>query len=479
MRLVGYVRVSSVGGRAGDTFISPSVQRERIEQLAAAHGHTIVAWQEDLDQPGSRLDRPGLEEAFRSVEGGDADGIAVAKLDRFARSVAGAAHALERLEKAKGALLAADLGMDTSTPAGKLMRNVLMALAEFELDRIRENWDVARSHAIARGVPVNSRIKTGYRRREDGRLELDPDTAPVIRELFLRRGAGESWRSLARFLNDNIDRSRGWSLGSVTGLVKSRTYLGEIKHGDIVNPAAHEPLVTRAEWEAAQTARLLRPHRRAGSLLAGIIRCAACGYTMSRNTSGRRFGDKQYLRYECRKQHAGGTCPEPTSITDTIVDAYVEREFLDRLAAEGFPVATGDGISRDLDDLLDAIETAESELVAYRDANLVTIIGPEAFRDGLEERARRIDDARATLARARANRPPSIPAVDLVDVWTDLERDERRQILAAAVQAVFVKRAHLSRRGTPAENRVAIVWADGDPVELAGADVTELRPFVF
>jgi len=478
MRLVGYVRVSSVGGRAGETFISPAVQRERIEQLAAAHGHTIVSWQEDLDQPGSRIDRPGFEQAFRQVEDGEADGIAVAKLDRFARSVAGAAQAIDRLEKAKGVLLAADLGMDTSTPAGKLMRNVLMALAEFELDRIRENWDVARTHAIGRGVPVNPRIKTGYRRRDDGRLEPDPETAPVIREMFLRRAGGESWKSLARFLGERIPGTN-WSVGSVTSLVNSRTYLGEVRHGDIVNADAHEPLVTRAEWEAAQSARLARPHQRTGSLLAGIIRCAACGYAMSRETSGQRFGDKRYVLYGCRKQHAGGTCPAPTKISDTIVDAYVERAFLDRLASEGFPVVAGDEIGRDLDELVDQLEAAEAELAAYRDANLVSVIGAEAFRAGLEERARRVDDTRAALVRSRGDRQPPIPSADLIDVWSGLALVERRAILAAAITAVFVKRAHLSRRGTPVEERCAIVWADGDDLELAGRDVTELRPFVF
>jgi site-specific DNA recombinase len=479
MRLIGYVRVSSVGGRAGDSFISPSVQRERIEQLATAHGHTIVGWQEDLDQPGSRLDRPGFEQAFRQVEHGEADGFAVAKLDRFARSVAGAAQALDRLEHAKGVLLAADLGMDTSTPAGKLMRNVLMALAEFELDRIRENWEVAKAHAIARGVHITPKVKTGYRRRDDGRIEPDPEIAPVIREMFLRRAGGASWSELCDFLDANIHRDSKWTIGAVTSLVTSRTYLGELRHGDVANVDAHEPIVTRAEWEAAQAARLIRPHRRTGSLLAGIVRCAACGYAMSRETSGRRFGDTQYVLYGCRKRHAGGVCPAPTKITDTIVDAYVEQAFLDRLAGEGFPVAAGDEVGRDLDDLVGAVEAAENELAAYRDANLVSVIGAEAFRAGLEERARRVDDVRAALVRARGHRQAPVPAADLVDVWGEIDRDERRAILAAAIQAVFVKRAHLSRRGTPVEDRVAIVWADGDPLELAGRDVTELRPFLF
>src|SRR6478752_5188709 len=101
MRLIGYTRVSRVAGREGESFISVDVQRERIERQAAAQGHTVVDWQDDQDQTGARI-------------------------DRFARSVAGAAKALDRLESADGVLVSADLGMDTSTSGGKMMRNVLM-----------------------------------------------------------------------------------------------------------------------------------------------------------------------------------------------------------------------------------------------------------------------------------------------------------------------------------------------------------------
>src|SRR5258708_39866073 len=48
----GYVRVSRVGGREGDSFISPALQREQIEAYAKAHGLTIARWHEDLDKSG-------------------------------------------------------------------------------------------------------------------------------------------------------------------------------------------------------------------------------------------------------------------------------------------------------------------------------------------------------------------------------------------------------------------------------------------
>src|SRR5262249_59341367 len=135
------------------SFISPAVQRERVEKFAAAHDHTVVEWFEDLDQPGSRYERPGFQAALASVEEGRADGIAVAALDRFARSVPDAAVALRRLEAAGGTLVSVRDSLDTSTPIGRFAPAMMLALAEPEVGRIRESWSVARDHGGRRVRP--------------------------------------------------------------------------------------------------------------------------------------------------------------------------------------------------------------------------------------------------------------------------------------------------------------------------------------
>lgn len=58
MVMDGYIRVSRVGGRGGDSFISPDVQREQIAAWTKLRGVTIAAWHEDLDQSGGSIDRP-------------------------------------------------------------------------------------------------------------------------------------------------------------------------------------------------------------------------------------------------------------------------------------------------------------------------------------------------------------------------------------------------------------------------------------
>ena len=61
LRLDGYVRVSRVGGREGEGYISPTVQRESIEGYARDLEGEIVAWRDDQDYSGGNVERPGFQ----------------------------------------------------------------------------------------------------------------------------------------------------------------------------------------------------------------------------------------------------------------------------------------------------------------------------------------------------------------------------------------------------------------------------------
>ncbi len=63
----GYVRVSRRGGREGESFISPEVQREKIEGWAKLHEVEIVQWWEEIDQSGAKLQRPMFQQALGAV----------------------------------------------------------------------------------------------------------------------------------------------------------------------------------------------------------------------------------------------------------------------------------------------------------------------------------------------------------------------------------------------------------------------------
>ena len=190
MLLDGYVRVSYVGKRKGERFISPKVQQEQIETWASAHGAVLGEMFIELDQSGGRADRPLLLRALERVESHRSDGLIVAKLDRFGRSLVHGLAAMARIERAGGTFVSVQDGLDLGTPTGRLILRIMLAMAEWELERVRDNWDSARSQAVARGVHISGLVPIGFLRGEDGRLYPDPEVAPVIRQAFQRRAAG-------------------------------------------------------------------------------------------------------------------------------------------------------------------------------------------------------------------------------------------------------------------------------------------------
>lgn len=69
MRLDAYVRVSRIGGRKGEGYISPEVQREAIERRARELGAEVDEVHDDQDYSGGNMERPAFEAALERLRG--------------------------------------------------------------------------------------------------------------------------------------------------------------------------------------------------------------------------------------------------------------------------------------------------------------------------------------------------------------------------------------------------------------------------
>src|SRR6266496_2175218 len=249
----GYIRVSRVSGRAGQSYISPKVQRDKITGWSKLHevrlGQVVV----EEDVSGAKpVEERALGGLLQRVERGESDGIITFKLSRFGRGALETLQAVERIRNARGRLVTVEDGVDSAKPGGRLLLTVLAGLAEEELEQRRSGWAAARRQALERGVHVGP-TPVGYRRRGDGRLEEDPLAAPYIAAAFWRRGEGKSWGAIARFLAENnvlpLERkgrkSVAWSRSGVMSMVRNRVYRGELHDGDeLVCKNAHQPLIS-------------------------------------------------------------------------------------------------------------------------------------------------------------------------------------------------------------------------------------------
>jgi DNA invertase Pin-like site-specific DNA recombinase len=184
MQVVGYVRVST--SEQGKSGAGLEAQRAAIAAACEQRGWTLVAVEEDVASGKSRTRRPGLDAAIGACERGEAAGLIVSKLDRLSRSVIDFASLLERARRRDWAVAALDLGVDTSTPSGEMMANVLISFAQYERRLIGQRTKDALAVKRSQGVKL-------------GRTSTLP--AAVRRRIARDRARGLSYRAIADRLN--------------------------------------------------------------------------------------------------------------------------------------------------------------------------------------------------------------------------------------------------------------------------------------
>lgn len=429
----GYVRVSHVGERSGDSFRSPEDQEASIQAWAKARREPVVMLTPELDASGGDNTRPILTEAVEAIEAGQYRGLIVAYLSRASRSVRHLLELWDRIETAGGQVIAVSENIDTSTPAGRLTRTMLAAIAEHELDLHRERFEDLRASATERGIWQRRQTPLGYSRDPDTR-KLTPDkNAKRVKAAFKRAANSDPIVQIAADL--------GMSNQGTRHLLKNRVYLGELTVGQHTNPAAHPPLVTEKVWNAAQR-KSRRPRAsntyKERAMLAGLIRCEGCGHVMARGTV--KNNGKAYPNYVCSRQHSAGMCPAPASVLASVVHPYVDQVVLNELqAVSAEPAPDNTAIEQARDELI----SAETELAAYLTAVSAADLGAEAFAEGATIRRERVNEAQLTVQRLQ---PSDLSdAEDLIAQWDKLGDAHKNKVLCGLLEAVVVRRGRIPR----------------------------------
>ena len=161
----------------------------QVAQLMAycqARGWADVAVFRDDGISGVRDNRPELDKLRERMLHGEFESVVVSKMDRLGRSLGMILRFWDEADAAGVRVIVVDQGIDTSTPAGRLQRNMLAALAEFERELILERTraGIARARALGKKFGAPRRI---------------PES--VAREVRARRDRGESLRMISQRMN--------------------------------------------------------------------------------------------------------------------------------------------------------------------------------------------------------------------------------------------------------------------------------------
>ena len=210
MRVIGYLRVSTDEQALSGAGLE--AQRAAIAVECRRRGWQLVETLEDAGYSAKDLKRPGVREALRALEAGEANALVVAKLDRLSRSMLDFAALMATAQKQQWALVALDCAVDTSTPAGEAMAHVLATFGQFERRLIGQRTREALAIKRASGVRL-------------GR----PPTVPqaIVRRIQRQRARGDSLRAIADALNrDEVPTAQGgaqWYAATVRGILARST----------------------------------------------------------------------------------------------------------------------------------------------------------------------------------------------------------------------------------------------------------------
>lgn len=181
---LAYVRVSTA--EQATEGASLDAQEAALIEAAERKGFRVEVIREEGKSGKNLNGRPALREALQRLDAGEAAALYAQRLDRLSRSVADFAHLLDRATRKGWTVAVLDADVDTSTPSGEFLVNVLASAAQYE----------------RRIIGARTRDALAQRRREGVRLGR-PSTlpSPVVARVVALRSEGASLRAIANTLN--------------------------------------------------------------------------------------------------------------------------------------------------------------------------------------------------------------------------------------------------------------------------------------
>ena len=170
-------------------------QRRAIAAACKRRGWQLVELVEDAGRSATDLQRPGSEEARRVLESADAQALVAAKQVGLSQAMLDLATLMATAQKQGWALVTLDCTLDTTTPTGEAIANILATFAPLERrlisQRTREALTLKRSQGVRLGRPPTM---SHY----------------VIERIRRERTAGKSLAAIANGLNaDRIPTAQG------------------------------------------------------------------------------------------------------------------------------------------------------------------------------------------------------------------------------------------------------------------------------
>ena len=295
MKCAIYTRVST-DSQAEIEFNSCEAQEEKIKSfIKSQENMAIFKVYSDPGYTGANLDRPGLAELLEDIQLDKINLVISYKIDRLTRSPKDFYNLIETFDKYGVDFISVTERFDTSTPSGRLLRNIMLTFAQFERELTSERTRDKMMQRVQKGMWNGGTIPFGYR-SVNKQLTINDDESKIIRSIY------ESY--LTNYPITKIAKKTKLSQTRIYTILRNPLYIGKVKYAGKVWQGNHKPIISENIFDQAQqlhqkAKRTMRPYK--NYAFAGLIKCKECGSHMSpchtnKKKDGRR---KRYYYYRC------------------------------------------------------------------------------------------------------------------------------------------------------------------------------------
>ena len=505
-----YSRVSTQE-QAQKDFSSIEVQAERCRKYCEAMEYEIIEIYKETASGGSMKGRPQLQRLFLSVERDEIDVIVFTKLDRFTRSISDFFIKYNDLEENDVEIVAIDQPeISTDSAMGRVMRNMLLAFAEFEREMIRIRTTEGMRAKLERGEWRGGPTPLGYILK-DKKLILEPREAEVIKRIFREYNKGDSSGEIAKRLREEGIRTklitqkvRGieFTNQAVLRILRNELYTGFFKdpgNNENLIKGIHTPIVKQEIFQLAQQMLLVNKKNKnlnrkfkTEALFQGILTCSHHERKMSPKPVNKSRG-KRYIYYRCihGEKTTASECPirQISSVEIEVIGVNLIR-LLSR--NEGLLQSVLERVSDDNSTEVDQLESRLKKINIEKSKctgellRLGELISEPKFSDietianelRVREQKRKRLDIEITSLKEEIEKAKQ-PISDLDDLkdeyiyfwglWDKMTFDERRKAIRILVKEVRLK--HVSGSGSDKKLEVEFILFNDKNIKSSLPDI--------
>jgi len=313
-----YTRVST-DNQAEKEFSSCEAQEEKIKSFVNSQNNwEIFKVYSDAGYSGATLERPALQQLLSDMKERKIDMVLVYKIDRLTRSPKDFYQLIEFFEQSKIDFISITERFDTSTPAGRLLRNIMLTFSQFERELTSERTKDKLLERAKKGMANGGLTPYGYI-RQDKKLIPSPKEVEEVKSIFEKYLETQSLSTTYKFLKERRIKNRNgknFSKTNIAHILRNVVYIGKVKNRDKIFQGIHTPIISEEIFDLAQKIhkekiKNFRVYK--NFLFGGLVNCEGCGSKMTSCFTNKRDNGKlkRYYYYRCTStlRQDWQTCP--------------------------------------------------------------------------------------------------------------------------------------------------------------------------